>query len=814
MAKHLGIVWHTRTDEMSFAPLKTVLATKWTKRIALSCLMSFYSPDGLGLPMEMTGRFLFRQTWELGLDWDDELTPTFTKRWKNWEQQMGHIGHIKYPRSVGSEFKAIHIFADASGDGYGAAAYVHTDLGIHLVYARGKVVKSISQSIPMLETEACVVAYKMVEKLLRVYPSITLEQVHLWSDASCALSAIKAPSRDLARPIARRAALIRENTLVRNWHHVPTDLNPADILSRGCKAINLVNNKLWWHGPKFLQQGQWPPELIPCQEHIPMPEEQALARLVGIFSLLNCDQQTKLPTMFLTSSFRRGCRILYWVKLFILKLQKTKDLPERSESVGLLLWIRMDQAFHFPQVLHQLKTVGTTTDKEFQSLYISLLGGIVVVSGRLRKRGVPLLHKDSLLAKLWLEHIHANVLKHAGGSATLKAESAGLLWVWKGTSLFKRITSRCNHCIKLGTHSTPQHMAPLPDFRFNAYRNTAFETCGIDFAGPWWTHQGRAPGAQGDLPKKPRYLLVIACLTFRAIHLEMTYGHSTQDVLEALQRFASRRGIPNTIISDNAKELKKASEVLSQCTGTPIGSQFMAPGWGDVNWAFSHPRAPHTNGATEAMVGVAKRAIKKSMPKTMLTDSLLHTVFTYCEDIANRRPLIRNFTGDIHDPEVLTPAHFLGQAKGPLPPVQTQGPKNRFTIKWIEVAEIRDNFYRRFQAELTPELEKRAKWWDIRPAPEPGDVVCVLQTKLTEYGHWPLGKIIEVYSGRDGTIRSALVKLQDTILRRNLRHLIPLSDPVTHELANGAEGRLTDSTAEDQTTVQPEPDSLVEPHTD
>ena len=65
--------------------------------------------------------------------------------------------------------------------------------------------------------------------------------------------------------------------------------------------------------------------------------------------------------------------------------------------------------------------------------------------------------------------------------------------------------------------------------------------------------------------------------------------------------------------------------------------------------------------------------------------------------------------------------------------------------------------------------------------------MCVLEHKLTDYGHWPLGKIIETYTGRDGTVRSALVKLETTTLRRNLRHLIPLTDPRTHELANSVE---------------------------
>ena len=263
--KALGIVWHTKTDEMSFAPLKPTLAQKWTKRIALSCLMSFYSPDGIGLPLETAGRFLFRQTWQLGLDWDDELNPAFTRKWKAWEHQMGHLGHVKYPRSVGSQFTEAHTFCDASGDGYGAVCYIKSDKGIFVCYAKGKTVKSISLTIPTLEMESCVCGSKLVKIITRVY-GLSLEQIHFWSDSHNALSWIMNPSRDLPRPIARRATMLREETIISNWHYVPTDLNPADVLSRGCKAINLVSHhSLWWHGPKFLHTGETGPSLQSSQ---------------------------------------------------------------------------------------------------------------------------------------------------------------------------------------------------------------------------------------------------------------------------------------------------------------------------------------------------------------------------------------------------------------------------------------------------------------------------------------------------------------------------------------------------------------------
>ena len=38
-----------------------------------------------------------------------------------------------------------------------------------------------------------------------------------------------------------------------NWHHVPTDENPADLASRGINANLLVNSDLWWRGPQFIR---------------------------------------------------------------------------------------------------------------------------------------------------------------------------------------------------------------------------------------------------------------------------------------------------------------------------------------------------------------------------------------------------------------------------------------------------------------------------------------------------------------------------------------------------------------------------------
>ena len=89
---------------------------------------------------------------------------------------------------------------------------------------------------------------------------ITIQRVVCWLDAEIALYWITRVDREYKQFLQNRVAEIRKLVEGDHWRHVPSELNPADIASRGSVPSKLKENKLWWNGPPFLasEESEWP----------------------------------------------------------------------------------------------------------------------------------------------------------------------------------------------------------------------------------------------------------------------------------------------------------------------------------------------------------------------------------------------------------------------------------------------------------------------------------------------------------------------------------------------------------------------------
>nr|XP_029718079.1 uncharacterized protein LOC115260876 [Aedes albopictus] len=60
------------------------------------------------------------------------------------------------------------------------------------------------------------------------------------------------------------------------WRHVPSEMNPADRISRGLMASQISKDDLWWHGPSFLKDpvDSWP-ECVVSMPDLPDLQQEA-----------------------------------------------------------------------------------------------------------------------------------------------------------------------------------------------------------------------------------------------------------------------------------------------------------------------------------------------------------------------------------------------------------------------------------------------------------------------------------------------------------------------------------------------------------
>ena len=128
------------------------------------------------------------------------------------------------------------------------------------------------------------------------------------------------------------------------------------------------------------------------------------------------------------------------------------------------------------------------------------------------------------------------------------------------------------------------------------------------------------------------------------------------------------------------------------------------------------------------------------------------TAFTGTEALLNSRPLTYQSTSP-EDDIPLTPNYFLfGQVGGQFAPESvdetTFNPKKR----WRRVQELVRHFWHRWIREWLPAINVRRKWLTVERDIQVDDVVLFVSPK-TPRGHWPLGRIVQVYPGKDGHVR-------------------------------------------------------------
>ena len=143
--------------------------------------------------------------------------------------------------------------------------------------------------------------------------------------------------------------------------------------------------------------------------------------------------------------------------------------------------------------------------------------------------------------------------------------------------------------------------------------------------------------------------MLFTCLTTCACHLELTPDLTAGSFLNSLKRFISSRGIPGTLVMDNAKYSKKAQRILQWLFKTAEITNFLAQK--NIWWYYNLDRSPWMGGVFERIIQSIKRCLKNVL-KTEI-----RTIITEIEATLNARPLTYVYSEQMED--ILTPSHLI-----------------------------------------------------------------------------------------------------------------------------------------------------------
>ena len=168
-------------------------------------------------------------------------------------------------------------------------------------------------------------------------------------------------------------------------------------------------------------------------------------------------------------------------------------------------------------------------------------------------------------------------------------------------------------------------------------------------------------------------------------------------------------------------------------------------------------------GFYERLVGLTKRALKKTIGKKCLTERQLTTILTETEAVLNSRPLVY-VDNDLDSSSALTPLDFLSLHSLHVIPDLTEETDPEFDFArrssakqllqiWKRGQKHLNQFWKLWRSEYLLSLRERPQMGLKCPhstaaaTPRVGDVVLIKED--LPRGRWKVGRICEIIQSRD-----------------------------------------------------------------
>ena len=261
VTKTLGVSWTAREDQFLFHYSPPSKDFEFTKRNVLNKTATLFDPLGFLSPFVVKAKLFMQQAWVDALEWDEVLPSEQREQWKTWFSDLHLLEEIKIPRclkdtSMKESSITLHTFSDASEKAHAAAVYSRHKFEDGSVTTR--LIAFMTRLAP-LKTVGALIGLRLASQVCSTL-DISSSNVTYWVDSLNACYWIRGQSRENKPFVAHRVGEIHEKSNPNQWRYVTTDLNPADLGTRGMTAQELTDSSKWWNGPNFLcnPEAEWP----------------------------------------------------------------------------------------------------------------------------------------------------------------------------------------------------------------------------------------------------------------------------------------------------------------------------------------------------------------------------------------------------------------------------------------------------------------------------------------------------------------------------------------------------------------------------
>ena len=796
--KVLGYYYHVLNDEISLQDYIIDEEAK-SKRMILSQISKVYDPLGLCLPVSIRGKIILRDIWLIGIPWDELLPQQIIDEWKSFMIDLNSLKSINFPRKsiqTNGSTNSLFVFCDASKKCYGFVAYI-VNKEANFIFAKAKVAPIQGRSLPSLELLSAHLAMNCIQTMLKGYKSYIIKDAFIFLDSQIALSwivssQVKVKSifvRNRIKDISNKKSSISSSGTSIHFNYVPTEENPADLLTRGLShSAYMERLDFYLHGPSWIIEAphDWPQNPLHC-----LSEESKRKILSNMMVDTNLGRNQFEPILDIErfSSLDKLYKITSLVYRFINKLRGKQDCNLKSSK---LYWLRYMQSSSFP---HEIKFLTSIQNKK-QSVpqLVNDLNLFMDDNGLIRSRGriaktlaynydvlnPILLSKNHHLSKLIIMHVHSKCM-HLGLQTTINMLRTTGYWITSARQAVKTVITDCMTCKKYNSipYRYPR-VTDLPQDRVKLVR--PFEHTGIDYTGHLFVKDEHTQ----DLSKV--YILLFTCLNIRAIHLELLPSQTTENFLLAFQRFTNLYGIPSSLYSDNAASFKKGDKFLLKSFNSSLFSDHLQTN--NIRHVYIPLYSAWVGSTWERLIRVVKNCLYKAIGRSTLTYMQLLTTLSTIKHVINSRPL--TYRSSENSFEDITPNSFLNvfgdsnleyidpASVFDRPPPSKQDLEETLNI----IADIQDKFRTLWHDQYLLSLREQSKLlyqssWTNRI--KVGDVVLIKTPNKTR-PFWSLGIVLEVFYGADHAIRSVKLKQTDRKIGvHSICHLYPMELSLTHQ---------------------------------